>query len=217
MNTRPSLRNGFTAYNALSPVSRGSVATVAPEQRELPENLTPAYGRQDHTLLPYAAVALVFRNLSVHRNPSNVRDDGRRPSDQDGMAKNEPLICPSGKAKYFLFWGLTVILINGNNFSAGFICCAQTMMRPAGTACVVPERRSTTAGPAQSIRQQPQLDCFAFLIPWRKTRVIRRGCYAARRASSASARYDNASARCSRPILSDPSRSASVRATRSTR
>src|SRR5690348_10718639 len=30
---RPSLRNGFTAYNALSPVSRGSVATVAPRKR----------------------------------------------------------------------------------------------------------------------------------------------------------------------------------------
>ena len=29
-NIRHSLRNGFTAYNALSPVSRGSVATVAP-------------------------------------------------------------------------------------------------------------------------------------------------------------------------------------------
>ena len=33
-NIRHSLRNGFTAYNALSPVSRGSVATVAPDQRE---------------------------------------------------------------------------------------------------------------------------------------------------------------------------------------
>ena len=28
-NIRHSLRNGFTAYNVLSPVSRGSVATVA--------------------------------------------------------------------------------------------------------------------------------------------------------------------------------------------
>ena len=40
---------------------------------------------------------------------------------------------------------------------------------------------------------------------------------AARRISSASARYDSASARCTRPTLSAPSRSASVRATRSTR
>jgi hypothetical protein len=26
------------------------------------------------------------------------------------MARNVPLICPSGKAKYFLFWGLTRFL-----------------------------------------------------------------------------------------------------------
>src|SRR5258708_15695617 len=30
-----------------------------------------------------------------------------RPSERDGMAIDVPLIWPSGKAKYFLFWGLT--------------------------------------------------------------------------------------------------------------
>jgi hypothetical protein len=49
-------------------------------------NLTPASGRQDHTTSPYASVALVSRNISVHRNPSLVRDDGQRPSERDGMA-----------------------------------------------------------------------------------------------------------------------------------
>src|SRR5437588_12218681 len=39
---RHSLRNGLTAYNALSPVSRSSLATVAPEKL-IPRNLTPAY------------------------------------------------------------------------------------------------------------------------------------------------------------------------------
>ena len=34
-------------------------------------------------------------NLHVHRSPPNVRDDGRRPSDQDGMAKHVPVICHS--------------------------------------------------------------------------------------------------------------------------
>ena len=34
---RHSLRNGFTAYNALSPVSRSSLATVAPEKLVSPE------------------------------------------------------------------------------------------------------------------------------------------------------------------------------------
>src|SRR5207302_9204246 len=34
---RHSLRNGFTVYNALSPVSRSSLATVAPEKLISPE------------------------------------------------------------------------------------------------------------------------------------------------------------------------------------
>ena len=55
---RPSLRNGFTAYIVLSPVSRGSVATVA--SRILPRRLTPAYGRQDHTTSPYAPAPFVI-------------------------------------------------------------------------------------------------------------------------------------------------------------
>ena len=97
---RPSLRNGFTAYIVLSPAN-GLLATVVPEQRWLPRNLTPPPRRQDHTTLPYAQAALVSRNSCVHRNPPRVRDDGRRPSEWDGMAKDMPLICPSDKAKYF--------------------------------------------------------------------------------------------------------------------
>src|SRR5439155_18160086 len=50
---RPSLRNGFTAYIVLSPVT-GFLATVAPEKRLLLTSLTPASGCQDHTILPYA-------------------------------------------------------------------------------------------------------------------------------------------------------------------
>ena len=80
---------------------------LRPEKQLPPGALTPAPRRQDHTPLPYAFVALVKRNIGVHRIPPNVRDDGRRPSEQDEMAKDMPLICPSDKAKYFLFWGLT--------------------------------------------------------------------------------------------------------------
>src|SRR3981189_682896 len=60
-NIRHSLRNGFTAYNALSPVSH----VLLPPS-------TPTSGRQDHTSLPYALAARVSRSLSVHRNPSLV-------------------------------------------------------------------------------------------------------------------------------------------------
>src|SRR5213080_97547 len=48
-NIRHSLRNGFTAYNVISPVSH----VLLPPW-------TPTSGRQDHTSLPYALMPLVF-------------------------------------------------------------------------------------------------------------------------------------------------------------
>jgi hypothetical protein len=74
-NIRHSLRNGFTTYNALSPVSH----VLLPPS-------TPTSGRQDHTPLPYALMPLVSGTSSVHRNLSLVGNDGRRPSGWDGMA-----------------------------------------------------------------------------------------------------------------------------------
>ena len=50
---RLSLRDGFTAYFVLSPVT-GFLATVIVAKRILPQNLTPAPGRQDHTTSPSA-------------------------------------------------------------------------------------------------------------------------------------------------------------------
>src|SRR3954464_7715994 len=94
-NIRHSLRNGFTAYNALSPVSH----VLLPPS-------TPTMGRQDHTPLPYALGPLVQRHLSVHRNPSLVGNDGRRPLSGTGWRGYTPDVA-SAKAKYFLFWGLT--------------------------------------------------------------------------------------------------------------
>jgi hypothetical protein len=61
---RPSLRNGFTAYFELSPVT-GFLATVA--TRKLPRNLTPASGRQDHTTSPSASRAVRQKRIRVHR------------------------------------------------------------------------------------------------------------------------------------------------------
>jgi hypothetical protein len=75
-NIRHSLRNGFTAYNALSPVSH----VLLPPS-------TPTSGRQDHTPLPYAFMPLVSGTTGVHRNPSLVSNDGRRPSGWDGMQR----------------------------------------------------------------------------------------------------------------------------------
>ena len=65
-NIRHPLRNGFTAYNVLSPAI-GFLATVAAQ--DLLRNLTPAPRCQDHTSLPYASTALVSRSCRVHRIP----------------------------------------------------------------------------------------------------------------------------------------------------
>ena len=89
-NIRHSLRNGFTAYNVLSP-ENGSFASVAFAHSShwtdaISSSLTPAPRRQDHTSLPYALMPFAKGTTSVHRDPSLVGNDGRRPSERDGMA-----------------------------------------------------------------------------------------------------------------------------------
>src|SRR5260370_3728403 len=83
-------------------------------------NLTPASGRQDHTILPYAATSLV-RSLGdrsrAHRPPCNpvARKTlprpphphpasvtiAIRPSCGVGWREFVEMICPTGEAKYF--------------------------------------------------------------------------------------------------------------------
>src|SRR3981081_3867881 len=90
---------------ALLPPSR-------PEKLLPPGALTPAPRRQDHTSLPYASAALVCRSFRVHRDPPHDRDDHDTPlwSGRDGD-RYAP-VRASGKAKYFLFRGLTWFLQN---------------------------------------------------------------------------------------------------------
>ena len=77
---RPSLRNGFTAYIALSP-GTGLFCPRHFRGKLLPcENLAPASGRQDHTTSPSASAPLVLRRQGVHRIPLRVRDVAQRPS-----------------------------------------------------------------------------------------------------------------------------------------
>src|SRR6266702_5635185 len=101
---RPSPRNGFTAYSALSPVT-GFLATVAP--RALPQDLTPASGRQNHTPSPSASRAVRQRHIRVHRISPHVRDDREPPllSGETGVVK--PVICPTTEAEYFCVRGWT--------------------------------------------------------------------------------------------------------------
>src|ERR1700686_1845760 len=72
-NIRPSLRNGFTAYSALSLVSR-ALLPPSPLRNLFLKNLTPAFGRRNHASSPYARPAFVFRKLRVHRISTRVRD-----------------------------------------------------------------------------------------------------------------------------------------------
>ena len=75
---RLSLRDGFTAYSMLSPVS-GLFSHRRPLEVLLPANLTPASGCQDHTASPSAMAAFVMRRHRVHRIPPHVRDDREPP------------------------------------------------------------------------------------------------------------------------------------------
>jgi hypothetical protein len=78
---RPSLRSGFTAYIALSPVT-GFLATVV--GGILPANLTPASGRQNHTTSP-SAFALFVKSASASTASHRAfRDDRERPSCRAG-------------------------------------------------------------------------------------------------------------------------------------
>src|SRR5450759_2599353 len=76
-------RNGFTAYVALSPVTElfchrrlADIVLSKPGWADAtPQDLTPASGRQDHTILPYAATSLV-RSLG---NRSQISRSALRP------------------------------------------------------------------------------------------------------------------------------------------
>jgi hypothetical protein len=65
---RPSLRNGFNAYNVLSPVT-GSFATVACASYR---RLDSASGRQDHTISPSALAPLVNGTSASIASPPYV-------------------------------------------------------------------------------------------------------------------------------------------------
>jgi hypothetical protein len=100
--SRPSLRNGFTAYFVLFP-ENGSFASVAPKRLSLLEDLTPAPRRQNHTTSPYASATLVSHGIRVHRISPRVSDDGQRPSSRRETGAVMPLIWVGTEAEYFRF------------------------------------------------------------------------------------------------------------------
>jgi hypothetical protein len=97
----------FTTYFVLSPARPGLFVTVALKKRELLANLTPAKGRQDHTILPSASRAVRQKRIRVHRIPPRVRDDREPPLMWDETAGNTQVICVGCEEEYFCKWGWT--------------------------------------------------------------------------------------------------------------
>ena len=102
-NTRPSLRNGFTAYNALSP-ENGSFASVAPWEVECPQ----VHRRQRRDVRTTRLCRTLSRRslsalpASTATRP-NDRDDHDAPLWRDGMAKDVALIWFLIKRNIFYF------------------------------------------------------------------------------------------------------------------
>src|SRR6266478_1542383 len=118
----------LTAYVGLSPVTglfchrrlADIVLSLPGWADRTPQNLTPASGRQDHTILPSAATSLVSVLLIAHRSldppcdpiarktlprpphpsPTSVTI-AIRPSGGVGWREFVEMICPTGEAKYF--------------------------------------------------------------------------------------------------------------------
>src|SRR6186713_2799679 len=101
--SRPSLRNGFTAYFVLFP-ENGSFASVASGTN--PANLAPAPRRPNHTTSPYVRAAHVRRGSRVHRIPPRVvtMANAPHPRETSGVMR---LICVDEKAEYFRAKGWT--------------------------------------------------------------------------------------------------------------
>ena len=101
---RHSLRDGFTAYSALSPVT-GFLATVADGNES--RRLDASVGASG----PHAFAVRLRRirqsAVRVHRIPPHVRDDRERPSERSGTVGVIDLIWVFGKSEYFCKRGWT--------------------------------------------------------------------------------------------------------------
>src|SRR6202035_3983211 len=99
-NTRHSPRNGFNGFLRALP---GDRAFLSPSPRGyLPQSLTPASRRQDHTTSPSARQALssVAPPVSTASRPACVTI-ASRPSEEAGRGELVKMICPTAKAENF--------------------------------------------------------------------------------------------------------------------
>ena len=78
--SRPSLRNGFTAYLVLFPERTALLPPSPASKLSLLADLTPALRRQNHTTSPYASGAHRLSRLPRPSHPTAHSDDRERPS-----------------------------------------------------------------------------------------------------------------------------------------
>jgi hypothetical protein len=85
----------------------GDRAFLPPSLANESANLTPASGRRDHTTSPYAFAPFVKSASASTASRRAFRDDREPPLLSGETGRFNPVICPSAKAKYFRFRGLT--------------------------------------------------------------------------------------------------------------
>ena len=93
------------------PGETASIATVAPRKRWLPKDLTPLRAPGPH------AFAVRFSHdrpsqLLRPPQPAPRRDDGRRPSEWDGITQTGRDDLPDGESEIFYISGLDTISVN---------------------------------------------------------------------------------------------------------
>src|SRR5215207_7394563 len=99
-----------TALRLISCSPRWSGLVVNVIGGTLPANLAPASRRQDHTTSPYALVHSSIEQRRPSQPQPSFRDDREAPLVWAGMRKIKSVICPTWKAEYFSFRGLTRFL-----------------------------------------------------------------------------------------------------------
>jgi hypothetical protein len=126
--TRRFLRNGFNGLFRALPGDRAFLPP-SPPRSLLPENLTPASGRQDHTTSPSASAPFVRAKClrCVLPRPSHPRPTSvtiaKRPSVWAGMADDVEVIWVKSEPEYFCEgdWTTQITLESLGKLSSGGI------------------------------------------------------------------------------------------------
>ena len=164
---RHSLRNGFTAYIVLSPVSRKLCCHRCPSEALASLERDASIRASGPHVFVVRIGAVRYRHPRVHRIPPHVRDDHDPPLLSGETVRFMPLICPTTEAEYFCFVGLTPFLIIRSDLPVGLICGGR-----AAKLCLRGRRRSSRFW-CQSVPTDLDTVLFVVTIIQRRSRSIR--------------------------------------------